>query len=105
MRIQRRFFPLSAAASLAAVADHASAANEGEALRHALRRRAANLGKPSWRPMLMYLADLHGRSVHPPLAHFPYPFEDIGPGYLGGRAFGHIDLTHQRLDVVAAMSS
>jgi glycogen debranching enzyme len=53
--------------------------------------------------MLLYLAELHGKSVHPPQAHFPHPFEDIGPGYQGGAAFGHIDLTHQRLDTVRAL--
>jgi glycogen debranching enzyme len=52
--------------------------------------------------MLLYLAELHGRSVHPPQAHFPYSFEDIGPGYQGGQAFGHFDLTHERLDTVRA---
>jgi glycogen debranching enzyme len=52
--------------------------------------------------MLLYLAELHGRSVHPPVAHFRYPFEDIGPGYQGGKAFGHFDLTHERLDTVRA---
>jgi glycogen debranching enzyme len=52
--------------------------------------------------MLLYLAELHGRSIHPPIGHFLYPFEDIGPGYQGGQAFGHIDLTHERLDTVRA---
>lgn len=60
-------------------------------------------GKPAWRPMLLYLADLHGRSVHPPAGHFRFAFEDIGPGYQGGTAFGHIDLTHERLDTVRAL--
>lgn len=53
--------------------------------------------------MLRYLAELHGRSVFPPLAHFKYPFESIGPGYQGGMVFGHIDLTHERLDTVRAL--
>jgi hypothetical protein len=79
------------------------ATEEGKPLRDALVREAAKVGKPAWRPMLLYLAELHGRSVHPPLAHFKYPWEDIGPGYQGGRAFGHIDLTHQRLDTVRAL--
>src|SRR5262245_2794100 len=75
---------------------------EGAALREALLREAKQPGKAAWRPMLGYLADLHGMSVHPATAHFRYPYEDIGPGYQGGNAFGHIDLTHERLDTVRA---
>jgi hypothetical protein len=75
---------------------------EGKALRDALVREADRPGKPAWRPMLLYLAELHGRSVHPQTGHFRYPYEDIGPGYQGGKAFGHIDLTHERLDTVRA---
>jgi len=71
-------------------------------LRDALVHEAARSGKPSWQPMLVYLANLHARSVRPPLGHLPYPFESIGPGYQNGMAFGHIDLTHQRLDTVRA---
>src|ERR1051326_6926886 len=81
-----------------------AATKEGTALCDALVREAAQPGKPAWRPMLLYLAELHGRSVHPPLGHFKYPFEDIGPGYQGGKVFGHIDLTHIRLDTVRALS-
>jgi hypothetical protein len=76
---------------------------EGAALRDALVREAAQPGKPAWQPMLLYLAELHGRSVFPPVAHFKYPFESIGPGYQGGKVFGHIDLTHERLDTVRAL--
>jgi hypothetical protein len=75
---------------------------EGAPLRDALVREAAQPSKPTWQPMLLYLAELHGRSVFPPLAHFKYPFESIGPGYQGGMVFGHIDLTHERLDTVRA---
>ncbi len=76
---------------------------EGRALRDALVQEAKNPGKDAWQPMLLYLAALHGRSVHPPMGHFRYPFEDIGPGYHGGKVFGHIDLTHERLDTVRAV--
>jgi hypothetical protein len=76
---------------------------EGRALREALLREADQPVKPAWRPMLRYLAELHGRSVHPPTGHFRYPYEDIGPGYQGGKAFGHFDLTHERLDTVRAL--
>jgi Mannosylglycerate hydrolase MGH1-like glycoside hydrolase domain len=104
MRFERRLFPWSAMAFAAAISEGAKAATkEGSALRDALVQAAEQPGKAVWRPMLLYLAELHGRSVHPPLGHFPYPFEDIGPGYQGGMAFGHIDLTHQRLDTVRAL--
>jgi len=74
----------------------------GAPLRDALLREAELPVQPAWRPMLRFLAELHGRSVFPPIAHFKYPFESIGPGYQGGMVFGHIDLTHIRLDVVRA---
>jgi hypothetical protein len=80
-----------------------AATKEGAPLRDALVREATQPVKPAWRPMLLYLAELHGRSVFPPLAHFKYPYESIGPGYQGGRVFGHIDLTHIRLDTVRAL--
>jgi Mannosylglycerate hydrolase MGH1-like glycoside hydrolase domain len=104
MRFPRRLFPSSAMAFTAALTASAKAATkEGAALRDALVQEAAQPGKATWRPMLLYLAELHGNSVHPPLAHFPFPFEDIGPGYQGGTTFGHIDLTHERLDTVRAL--
>src|SRR6476469_7832141 len=79
-----------------------AATPEGTPLRDALLKEAALPSKPAWQPMLRYLAELHGRSVHPPMDYFPYPFEGIGPGYQGGKVFGHIDLTHERLDTVRA---
>jgi len=75
---------------------------EGRALRDALVKEAEQPGKPAWKPMLLYLAELHGRSVLPAVAHFPHPYESIGPGYQDGRVFGHIDLAHIRLDTVRA---
>jgi glycogen debranching enzyme len=80
-----------------------AATPEGTSLRDALLREAARPSNPVWKPMLLYLAELHGQSVHPPLDYFKYPYEDIGPGYQGGKIFGHIDLTHERLDTVRAM--
>lgn len=65
-----------------------------------LRSEAEGLGKPEWRPMLRYLAALHERGTHPPRPPFPYPWEEIGTGYVYGPAFGHIDLTHLILDVL-----
>src|SRR5262245_61253201 len=101
MRIVLAFTALAALAPLSA--QETTATREGKPLRDALLREAERPGKPAWRPMLLYLAELHGRSAHPPIAHFPYPWEDIGPGYQGGMVFGHIDLTHQRLDTVRAL--
>ena len=75
---------------------------EGRGLRDALVKEAGRPGKPAWKPMLLHLAELHGRSVLPPVAHFPYPYESIGPGYQDGRVFGHIDIAHIRLDAVRA---
>src|SRR5262245_66617436 len=104
MRIPRRLFPIAAAGVVTTAAARVRCATEeGAALRDALLRAAERPGNAAWQPMLRYLAELHGRSVHPPQAHFPHPFESIGPGYEGGNAFGHIDLTHERLDTVRAL--
>lgn len=65
-----------------------------------LKAEAGRLGKPAWRPMLRYVAELHERSIHPPQPPFPRPWEEIGPGYCYGPAFGHWDLVHQILDVL-----
>jgi len=67
-----------------------------------LKAEIASLGKPGWRPMLLYTAELHERSTHPPRPPFPYPWEEIGPGYCYGPAFGHWDLIHQVLDALAS---
>ncbi len=96
------WFALGAAALVAAETAEALAAREGEALRDALVREAAQHGKAAWRPMLLNLAELHGRSILPARGHFKYPYQTIGPGYQDGRIFGHIDLTHERLDTMRA---
>jgi hypothetical protein len=102
--MNRRLFAPSFLACATALSGVVRAATkEGAALRDALLREAEEPGKPPWQPMLLYLAELHGQSVLPPRAHFPYPFENIGPGYQGGNAFGHIDLAHKRLDTVRAL--
>jgi putative isomerase len=64
-----------------------------------LRISGQILGKPAWRSMLSYVAGLHARSVHAPREPFPYPWEEIGPGYCYGPAFGHWDVVHQIFDV------
>src|SRR5438094_191818 len=92
MRLTRRLFTPTFVACASALPDRVlSATKEGVPLRDALVREAQEPGKTAWQPMLLYLAELHGQSVHPPQAHFQYPFEDIGPGYQGGQAFGHFD--------------
>ena len=63
-----------------------------------LKRTASGVGKPEWVPMLEYVADLHGRSVFPARGFLPYEWENIGPGYCYGPAFGHWDLFHAVLD-------
>lgn len=60
------------------------------------------LGKPAWREMLLYVAELHARSLHPAQTPFPYAWEEIGPGYCYGPAFGHWDAIHAILDTVDA---
>jgi len=97
---------LVAVAGLLAVTTCAHAADtatkDGAPVRDALLKEAELPVKSGWRPMLRYLAELHGQSVLPPVAHLKYPYETIGPGYQDGRVFGHIDLTHERLDEVRA---
>lgn len=65
-----------------------------------LAEAVQDLGKSSWRPVLRYVAALHARSIHPAQPPFPYPWEEIGPGYCYGPAFGHWDLIHQVIDVL-----
>jgi len=63
-----------------------------------LKAETQQLGKPEWRAMLRYVAELHERSIHPPRRPFSRPWEEIGPGYHLGPAFGHWDIVHQILD-------
>jgi putative isomerase len=67
-----------------------------------LRAETDTLGKPEWRPMLRYVAELHERSTHPAAPPFSRPWEEIGPGYCYQPAFGHWDIVHQVLDVLPA---
>lgn len=60
------------------------------------------IGKSEWRPMLKYVADLHEKSTHPAHWPFDYEWEEIGPGYVYGPAFGHWDIVHQVMDVLPA---
>ena len=47
-----------------------------------LKKRAKTLGKPEWRPMLEFVANLHEISTHPVEKPFDFPWEEIGPGYV-----------------------
>lgn len=71
----------------------------GKTLLNNIRMSVRLIGKPEWRPMLTAMAELHARSAHSPRPPFPYPWEEIGPGYCYGPAFGHWDLVHQIFDV------
>jgi glycogen debranching enzyme len=50
--------------------------------------------------MLRYVADLHEASIQPSRDPFPFAWEEIGPGYCYGPAFGHWDIVHAILDVL-----
>ena len=95
-------FSLTAVVCFAGARAATTTTVEGATLRDALVREAARPVKLTWRPMLAYLAELHGRSVLPAVGYFKTAYESLGPGYFGGRAFGHWDLTHERLDTVRA---
>ena len=65
-----------------------------------LESKVGKSGKPQWRPMLSYVAELHKRSTHEPRYPFEYPWEEIGSGYCYGPAFGHWDIVHQIMDTM-----
>jgi putative isomerase len=67
-----------------------------------LKSEVENIGKPTWRDMLAHMADLHEQATHPAREPFAYPWEDLGPGYHGGRVFGHWDIVHASLDTMNA---
>ncbi|QDA60467.1 MGH1-like glycoside hydrolase domain-containing protein [Hymenobacter jejuensis] len=50
--------------------------------------------------MLGYVAGLHQQATHPATWPFDYEWEDLGPGYVYGNAFGHWDVVHEILDVL-----
>ena len=63
-----------------------------------LKSQVRQLGKPQWRPMLQFVADMHETCVHPAEPPFDYPWEEIGPGYCYAPVFGHWDLIQQLMD-------
>jgi putative isomerase len=67
-----------------------------------LHEEADKLGKPAWRPLLRYAANLHARATHPPAPPFALAWQDTGPGYGYGPAFGHWDIVHEILDILPA---
>lgn len=83
--------------------DPAAAISKAQALfpqAEQLRHEVESFGKPAWRPMLRYAVDLHVRSTHAPEPPFALPWEEIGPGYGYGPAFGHWDIVHAIIDVL-----
>ncbi len=65
-----------------------------------MNTKTVQVGEPRWQPLLEYVAALHVRSTHLPRSPFPYPWEEIGPGYCYGPAFGHWDLIHAVFDAL-----
>ncbi|MFT3780627.1 MAG: trehalase family glycosidase [Nibricoccus sp.] len=65
-----------------------------------LLKESTTLGKPAWRPMLRYAVGLHVRSTHPAAWPFEFDWQDTGPGYGYGPAFGNWDIVHEILDVL-----
>lgn len=55
---------------------------------------------PAWRGVLDYVADLRDRACRPAVDPLPEVWEEIGPGYCYGPAFGHWDIVHQMLDAL-----
>ena len=67
---------------------------------NSFKKELSNVGKPEWKSLLQYVVQLHERSTHPPQWPFKYEWEEIGPGYFYGPAFGHWDIVHQSIDVM-----
>lgn len=65
-----------------------------------LNSDASVTGLKEWRPMLIYLAQLHKKATHPVQWPFDYEWEDLGPGYVYGNAFGNWDVIHEVIDVL-----
>jgi glycogen debranching enzyme len=65
-----------------------------------LKQTVQRVSKPKWHSMLNYQVELHKRSTHKAEYPFKYEWEEIGPGYHYGPAFGHWDIVHQVIDVM-----
>ena len=70
-----------------------------------LRREVGTLGKQKWRPLLRYALELHLRSTHRAVTPFEFDWQEIGPGYGYGPAFGHWDIVHEILDVLPSATT
>lgn len=82
----------------------AALSNQNEEGWNILQEEAEKIGKPEWRPMLKYVAELHQKSTHKAEWPFEHDWEEIGPGYHYGPAFGHWDIVHQVIDVMPSYS-
>jgi putative isomerase len=59
-----------------------------------------NFGKKSWQGLIEYVYQLHKKSTNPPREPFALSWEEIGPGYCYGPAFGHWDIVHATMDTL-----
>lgn len=57
--------------------------------------------RKEWRGLLNYVLELHRISVRPVMPPFVHDWEEIGPGYCYGPAFGHWDIIHQVIDMLS----
>lgn len=53
-----------------------------------------------WKDLLTYVNDLHQKSKLQPQGGLQLPWENIGPGYCYGPAFGHWDAVHAAMDLL-----
>lgn len=67
-----------------------------------LKSSIYHLGKPSWRPMLSYLAHMHERALHAPFLQLPHLWEEVAPGQFDGQLFGGWETVHIALDTLYA---
>ncbi len=58
-------------------------------------------GKETWRPVQEYVEHLLEESLFPPEGPLIFPWENTGPGYCYGPAFGHWDSIHIALDLAS----
>ena len=65
-----------------------------------INKTSIKYGKPEWQPLLQYTLGLHKKSTHPAQWPFSREWEEIGPGYGYGPAFGHWDIIHQVMDIM-----
>lgn len=59
--------------------------------------------KPEWEQMLEHTKQLRIKSTNAPRPPFKFHWEEIGPGYAYGPAFGHWDIVHACMDTMHYM--